>query len=1330
MNGKSPRNRAVNVGTFTLANGNWTQSPACQASAPELRASAAARSCARSAATGSTSSPYQITDVYGLQGIGSNATTLSESYVLANAIDASGTAGWNGGAGFVPLGGNNATSFTGTLNGNGNTISGLTINASSINVAGLFGFVGTGGTVENVGLTGGSVRGGSIAGELIGLNAGTVTNSYATGTVNGTTSTAADGGLIGTNEGAITGSYASGAVNGGIIAGGLAGINQGTIGQSYATGNVTTGDIGIAGGLVGLNLNTSDGNGHVVVASITGSYATGNVSAGNGSLLSTTSTAGGLVGDNYGSVSQSYATGAVTVGANGVAGGLVGQNGLGTNFGQFGTASISNSYANGGVSSSGINVQLGGLVGQNDPGAQITNSQATGNVTSTASLSPGNTNGSCSGSGTCDYVNVGGYVGANFGSISGTTWTTAPTNCAASYACASGAVSVGALGSGGGFAGMNQGIISYAFATGGVTGTAGQANTGTDTFDNTTSLGGFVASNQGQISHSFATGSVGTAATMWLSAGGFAADNHGTIDSSFATGAVMTGDNSTAGGFASSNSPGSNSQNCQFCTTGDGFNNSGAITNSQASGNVTVGALSVAGGFAATGGNNKNQAGGSFTNVTASNAVNAGHDSIVGGVVGVLTEGGTVANSTAHNTIVASSGANSIIGGVVGLNEGTISGTASTAPVSGTSDSYIGGITGINLGVVTNSSTDPAITGSGGDNFIGGVAGLNAGSISGSTANITLSTGPSSYSGGLIGVNGSYNNTSAALQDSSFPNGTFASSNGTGTGFSSQVGTSTPAQAPQLPSWLSGCTDAACFILTGGALQTGSGGGSGGGGSGGGGSGGGGSGGDSGSGNSGSNSVPANAYATQQVTQFSLATNVTGSSAPPPLIDPSSLTAISSGSQNNGPGSTGSLGSGGSLANGRQGGNGAPPGVRLIDMPVMPLPPGTGLPPPGETRFLLDEVVLQFGPEVSQQQVTDIAQRLGLTIVSQQTIAALHRTVYTFRIPNGKSVAEIIRLIDDAGLHVAAQPNYTYGMAQDQRGASVGSGDPAQYIVQKLQLGAVHRITEGNNVVVALINSQVDPKQPDFAGRIVESYDAGCGPDTPPDAHGTGMAGAIASHIGLLGVAPSARIIAICAFGGHGTPEATSTKIIRGVDYAIAHGAKIINMSFAGPHDPALAQELQIAREKGILIIAAAGNAGAKSPPLYPGADPNVMAVTATDEHDRLFSGANQGSYVAVAAPGVNILVPAPNGDVQFTTGTSVASANVSGVAALLLAERPTRTPEEIRAILASTAKHLGANGVNPQFGAGLVDPLKALRFVPTALGRKPTASAAPIQLH
>ena len=137
------------------------------------------------AGDGSSGNPYQIADVYGLQGIGSSSTLLATNYALANSIDASGTAAWNGGAGFAPIGGNNSDSFTGTLNGNGNTISDLTINASSSLTVGLFGAVGTGGLVENVGLTGGSVSGGFTMGELIGLNSGTVTNSYATGTVNG-----------------------------------------------------------------------------------------------------------------------------------------------------------------------------------------------------------------------------------------------------------------------------------------------------------------------------------------------------------------------------------------------------------------------------------------------------------------------------------------------------------------------------------------------------------------------------------------------------------------------------------------------------------------------------------------------------------------------------------------------------------------------------------------------------------------------------------------------------------------------------------------------------------------------------------------------------------------------------------------------------------------------------------------------------------------------------------------------------------------------------------------------------------------------------------------
>ena len=401
----------------------------------------------------------------------------------------------------------------------------------------------------------------------------------------------------------------------------------------------------------------------------------------------------------------------------------------------------------------------------------------------------------------------------------------------------------------------------------------------------------------------------------------------------------------------------------------------------------------------------------------------------------------------------------------------------------------------------------------------------------------------------------------------------------------------------------------------------------------------------------------------------------------------------------------------GSLANGRHGGSGAPPGTRLIDLPVIPLPPGSGMPPDGETRFSSDEVMFQFASAATEQQIADISQRFGLTLLTQQSIGMLGRTIYTFRITNGRSVREVIGLVEAAGLNVRVQPVYDYGLNQDQKPANADPGDPAQYILRKLHLAEAHRVSKGDNVVIAVINSEIDPNQPDLAGRIIDRFDAGCGASAP-DPHGTGMAGAIASHVRLLGVAPNASILAICAFGGTGQPKATSIRIIRGLDYAIRRGARIVNMSFAGPLDPTLSQALQIAREKGLLVIAAAGNSGPKSPPLYPGADRSVMAVTATDANDRLFIGANQGKYVTVAAPGVDVLVPAPNGGMQFTTGTSVAAANVSGVAALLLANKPSLTPEQIRAILVTTAQPLGSGGINPQFGAGLVDPLKALQMV------------------
>ena len=94
-----------------------------------------------------------------------------------------------------------------------------------------------------------------------------------------------------------------------------------------------------------------------------------------------------------------------------------------------------------------------------------------------------------------------------------------------------------------------------------------------------------------------------------------------------------------------------------------------------------------------------------------------------------------------------------------------------------------------------------------------------------------------------------------------------------------------------------------------------------------------------------------------------------------------------------------------------------------------------------------------------------------------------------------------------------------------------------------------------------------------------------------------------------------------------------------------------------------------------MVLIAAVGNAGPRSPPLYPAAYAQVIGVTATDADDKLLSAANRGAQVAVAAPGVDIVEPAPDGNYQVTSGTSVAAAHASGVAALLLARDPKLSP-------------------------------------------------------
>ncbi len=419
---------------------------------------------------------------------------------------------------------------------------------------------------------------------------------------------------------------------------------------------------------------------------------------------------------------------------------------------------------------------------------------------------------------------------------------------------------------------------------------------------------------------------------------------------------------------------------------------------------------------------------------------------------------------------------------------------------------------------------------------------------------------------------------------------------------------------------------------------------------------------------------------------------------------------------NNATGGSSSGSPGGQKGNQKGGGAqaGGRPALGLASFGLGPLP--SGLPPLNETRFLSNEVVFQLGGALSQEQLAALARKLGLEITYREQVALLGRTVVRFRITGGLSVREVIAAAEkELGANFSMQPSYKFDLAQDLAQSAPADtnrkGDSAQYIVSKLNLAEAHLIATGKNIKVAVIDSEIDSKHPDIEGAIAGNYDALPDDDQTAHPHGTGMAGAIASHKRLLGVAPGAQLLAIRAFGVNSAGAAgTSLAIVKGLQWAVDQGAKVINMSFAGPRDPILQQAIKRLTDQGIILIAAAGNAGPKSPPLFPGADPNVIAVSATDVDDKTYKNANRGKYVAIAAPGVDILVPAPEGGYQLTTGTSVAAAHISGVAALLLERDGSLRPEAIRAILSGTAKNVGAP--RNDLGAGLVDPVKALSKV------------------
>jgi subtilisin family serine protease len=364
------------------------------------------------------------------------------------------------------------------------------------------------------------------------------------------------------------------------------------------------------------------------------------------------------------------------------------------------------------------------------------------------------------------------------------------------------------------------------------------------------------------------------------------------------------------------------------------------------------------------------------------------------------------------------------------------------------------------------------------------------------------------------------------------------------------------------------------------------------------------------------------------------------------------------------------------------------------------------VPPAGETRFVANEVLLEFRAGASALRLSRMAQALQLTHLETQSFLLTGRTLQRWRIDAARSVRATLLAMRRFGIVAAAQPNWFYFGTQNQAASTLPN--VPQYVVGKLHLTEAHRITDGDDVLVAVIDSQIDTHHPDLAGVFAGEYDA-LATQAAPHAHGTAIAGAIASHSKLVGVAPKVRLLAVRAFSGSGAgAEGTTFNVLKGLDWAASKNARIVNMSFAGPADAMLRDMLARAYARGMVLIAAVGNAGPRSPPLYPAAYRDVIGVTAIDVDDKLLPQANRGPQVAFAAPGVAVIEPAPGNSYQVTSGTSVAAAHASGVAALVLARDPKLKPAAVRRIMMKGARRIAGN--RRDVGSGEIDALGALK--------------------
>ncbi len=355
----------------------------------------------------------------------------------------------------------------------------------------------------------------------------------------------------------------------------------------------------------------------------------------------------------------------------------------------------------------------------------------------------------------------------------------------------------------------------------------------------------------------------------------------------------------------------------------------------------------------------------------------------------------------------------------------------------------------------------------------------------------------------------------------------------------------------------------------------------------------------------------------------------------------------------------------------------------------------------GLDSISIDEINSQFGTEVRQY-----LPQLEIFLLATEEGA------------DPDSLSEAIEALPTV---LYSHPNYVVDPLQPVQGSYPFSDDdfvgtyPDQAAAIALGLSEAHGISTGNGVIVAVIDGGVNYNHPAFEGTVVSGYDyvdddddAFDEPGGDNSGHGTFVAGVV--HL----VAPEAEIRAYRVSEISG--ESDGYLVAEAMLQAIEDGCWVINLSLVmmDKHN-AIAEAIEYAKDKDVIIVAAAGNEQDQTP-LYPSSDSNIVAVAAVDTMNLLADFSRFGTHIDVCAPGTDIYSPYQDTLYAWWSGTSFAAPFVSGLAALIMSKAmQTFSWTWVKDAILNTAFDLDA--LNPDFagmlGSGLIDPVAALAISP-----------------